>query len=127
MEDSGRGLWPLFIMAVILLFWTWPLFLVRRRRAKRTFWYLSFADDDGFLGAVVVEATGFMDAVMKTRTLKINPGGEVMGHPFCPEETGCPLPMDTLLSTEDLGEDAMTIEEIELEQGKSVECKVVGQ
>lgn len=40
-------------------------------------WWLSFADDDGFLGAVLTQAKGFINAVQKTHDLGINPGGEV--------------------------------------------------
>jgi hypothetical protein len=44
-------------------------------------WYLSFADDDGFRGGVFVWAQGFATAITVTRALKINPGGQVMGVP----------------------------------------------
>lgn len=40
------------------------------------FW-LSFADDEGFLGACLVEAADMVDAVTRTHLQGINPGGEV--------------------------------------------------
>jgi hypothetical protein len=42
-------------------------------------WWLSFADGDGFLGAALVAARDFVDAVDVTHRLGINPGGEVLG------------------------------------------------
>ena len=39
--------------------------------------YLSYADDDGFLGAVIVEARGPVHAFELAQRLGINPGGEV--------------------------------------------------
>lgn len=43
--------------------------------------YCSFADERGFLGAIVVEATSIHDATSKANILGINPGGEVIGRP----------------------------------------------
>jgi hypothetical protein len=42
-------------------------------------WWLSFADESGFLGAVLTRAHGFVTAVTKTHMLGVNPGGEVRG------------------------------------------------
>lgn len=42
-------------------------------------WYLSFADDSGFLGGAFVPAADFDSALAKTHLLRINPGGEVRG------------------------------------------------
>ena len=44
-----------------------------------TWWYLSFADDDGFLGGVYVEAESFLEAVTQADVHGANPGGEVLG------------------------------------------------
>lgn len=41
--------------------------------------WLSFADDNGWLGCAVVQARGFPMAVIESHRLKINPGGEVQG------------------------------------------------
>jgi hypothetical protein len=45
--------------------------------------YCSFADDDGFLGGVIVEASNVVEAAIVASMLGINPGGEVLGAP-CP-------------------------------------------
>lgn len=42
-------------------------------------WWLSFADDTGFRGVVIVEAYGFTDALAISRDKGLNPGGEVQG------------------------------------------------
>ncbi len=44
-----------------------------------SWWWLSFADGDGFLGAALVAARDFVDAVDVAHRLGINPGGEVLG------------------------------------------------
>lgn len=44
-----------------------------------SWWWLSFAGDEGFIGAILTKANGFISAVQKTHTLGINPGGEVKG------------------------------------------------
>jgi hypothetical protein len=46
-----------------------------------SWWYLSFATPDAFLGGVVVRARGFTSAITTTIELGINPGGEVRGYP----------------------------------------------
>jgi hypothetical protein len=45
------------------------------------FW-LSFADEDGFKGGCFVLAPGFASAVERARDLGLNPGGEVVGTPI---------------------------------------------
>ena len=47
-------------------------------------WWLSFADPlrptgQQFLGVVIVDAIGFIEAVRVTHILGVNPGGEVRG------------------------------------------------
>jgi len=44
--------------------------------------YLSFADDTGFLGGVIVRSYGFLTAIQRATDLGINPGGEVMSTPI---------------------------------------------
>jgi hypothetical protein len=65
--------------------------------------YLSFADDERFRGAVIVEAHGVAHAIELTHKLGINPSGEVAVFEV-PE--GAPLPPDAaknrLLSKRDL-------------------------
>ena len=55
--------------------------------------YLSFADDTGFLGAVIVRSHGFLTAVQRATDLGINPGGEVMCQPI-PRRDLCRVPAD---------------------------------
>lgn len=45
-------------------------------------WWLSFADTSGFLGGVLIKASGFATAIQMTHKLGINPGGEVKGVPM---------------------------------------------
>jgi hypothetical protein len=42
-------------------------------------WWLSFAGEEGFRGACLVWARGFLGAVMETKLRGLNPGGEVQG------------------------------------------------
>lgn len=57
---------------------------------RDVWWYLSFADPDApsggqWLGACIVQAPTFPNAVMMSKTLECNPGGEVVGLPFPPD------------------------------------------
>jgi hypothetical protein len=70
-------------------------------------WWLSYAADDGFTGAVIVEAPGFLAAAARSRRAGASPGGRVYGFPF--PETDDPafdkikaLPLDTLLTVDQL-------------------------
>lgn len=67
-----------------------------------TWWWLSFADDRGFLGVVITHAPNFLSAVLSTHVRRINPGGEVNGWPF-PAEIGDPAPRwrDRLLNRDE--------------------------
>ncbi|ARB13830.1 hypothetical protein Ccr2_gp299 [Caulobacter phage Ccr2] len=48
-------------------------------------WWLSFADDTGFLGVAVLHAESFDAALRKSGATGLNPGGSVQGVPL-PEE-----------------------------------------
>ena len=50
--------------------------------ATDMWWWLSFADDSGCLGIAIVKGKSVGDAAAEARRLRINPGGEVLGHPF---------------------------------------------
>jgi hypothetical protein len=51
-----------------------------------SWWWLSFSDER-FLGAAIVEASNFPEAVLRTHALGINPGGEVLAlGPFSEDE-----------------------------------------
>jgi hypothetical protein len=43
-----------------------------------SWWYLSYADETGFKGAVVIQAHGPTEAVYLSRHRKLSPGGEVL-------------------------------------------------
>ena len=42
-------------------------------------WWLSYANDHGFLGVVILTAPTFIDACKISASLKLSPGGEVIG------------------------------------------------
>ena len=67
-------------------------------------WYLSFAGAEGFLGACYVEAEEMEEAVRRTWTLGINPGGEILilgpiPRGECPDD----IVFDKLLTEAELG------------------------
>ena len=66
------------------------------------FWYLSFVDDDGFRGGVIIEAPGFVTAVHRTHELHISPGGEVAGAPIPEGQVPTADFHERLLSLEEL-------------------------
>jgi hypothetical protein len=45
-------------------------------------WWLSFADDEGFRGAIIIHANDFVDAFARVNLLNLNPGGECQGMPI---------------------------------------------
>lgn len=48
-------------------------------------WWLSHADENGFLGVVIIPAPDFMAANQIKHICGLNPGGEVSGH-YIPKE-----------------------------------------
>ena len=44
-------------------------------------WWLSFADDTGFKGAVIVHANDFVEALFQANLHQCNPHGECQGMP----------------------------------------------
>ena len=64
-------------------------------------WYLSFATEDEFLGAVIVDADNVIDATIKAHTLGINPGGEVLGYNITNAPVDVSKYMDRLLTLEE--------------------------
>lgn len=51
--------------------------LAKEANEPEGWWWLSFAAEDGFRGACVVRARGFLGATMIAHMLGISPGGEV--------------------------------------------------
>jgi hypothetical protein len=79
-------------------------------------WYLSFADDERFRGACVVEASDFLSAVMVTHVHRINPGGQVLGGEIPPDRIPAERFRNRLLSKADVTEmepDSMSLGEWE--------------
>ncbi len=79
------------------------LILAREASQPLTWWYLSFADTDGWRGGCVVRARGMASAIRRTHELGINPGGEVRAVELLPGEKGR-IPHDKLLTKEELGD-----------------------
>lgn len=52
---------------------------------KKTWWYLSFAEE-AFNGGCFVQADDFLPAVSEAYRQKCSPGGQVMGFPVPEEE-----------------------------------------
>lgn len=74
---------------------------LRREAKKEQEWlFLSFADERGFLGAVITQAAGPASAVAECRRRGVNPGGDVLVTALTDEEaTGVPWSaVDTLLT-----------------------------
>jgi hypothetical protein len=55
--------------------------LTEETKRPRRWHYLSFADDEGFLGGLVLFVHGVMEGMIVSRALGLNPGGEVMCIP----------------------------------------------
>lgn len=65
-------------------------------------WYFSFADENGFRGAVITKTRGITSGLMKINRMGINPHGEVLANAL-PE--GTPILdelLDRVLSKADL-------------------------
>lgn len=65
-------------------------------------YYLSFADETGWLGATVVQAYGFGTACEMAHRLHCNPGGEAWGGPIDNDMAPPPEDRNRLLSRADL-------------------------
>lgn len=85
-------------------------------RAQPMQWfYLSFAGEEGFRGAAIVEARGIAGAVSRCNVLQINPHGEVMGVPIGDAAKVPPDARDRLLSKAELEQmwgDLKTLKEL---------------
>jgi hypothetical protein len=53
--------------------------LAEESQEIETWWWLSFADDNGFRGAAMVRGRGILSAVHEASRLGLNPGGDVAG------------------------------------------------
>lgn len=88
-------------------------------RGPLRWWYLSYADEKGFRGVVVIEAHGFTEACLLSARRHLSPGGEVVGVDLlgAPEDKMPPMThRNRLLSRADLESifgDMVTLSEIE--------------
>jgi hypothetical protein len=91
--------------------------VVRQEMNEPERWhYVSFAGESSFRGAVIIEAHGITDALLKINGLKLNPHGEVLCIPLdeVPEEKW----RNRLLTKEDvltMWPDAKSVGELEEE------------
>lgn len=69
---------------------------------SKNWWYLSFADSECFLGAVIIQGINITDAALSAHYLGINPGGSVMGFEIPDIDTAPPFPREKLLSRAEL-------------------------
>lgn len=84
--------------------------LLREESTKEPqWWWLSFADNRGWLGGICVFASGITSAVLRTHQLGINPGGECRATPLPPGTVPSEDWQERLLSRADLDADGGSI------------------
>lgn len=86
-------------------------------------WWLSFADDDGFRGVTIVQGDNIASAAKSAHRLGINPGGQVLGFPMPPEGLDIygESHRNRLLSREDLeAADGVRLGDLSEEQQRAV-------
>jgi hypothetical protein len=64
----------------------WKPYKRRPPAPERTWWYLSFGDESGFLGGCIVPGENIAVAAQVAHGRGCNPGGEVLGMPLPPGE-----------------------------------------
>ena len=94
--------------------------LLRAERSEPYQWhYCSFAGEEGFRGAVVLQAHGIIECAIRARSLGANPGGELLAVPIEDESILPPEQFrNRLLSKEEvqsIWSDAKSIREFEEE------------
>lgn len=79
--------------------------LAEEAQQPESWWWLSFAGEEGFRGAILTRARGMISAIQKTHEIGINPGGEVKCFPI-PHEAEADHPWEQfanrLLSKEEI-------------------------
>jgi len=72
--------------------------------SPKPWWYISFASESGFLGAVQVQAETQERAIIQSHKLRINPGGEAMVCGPLPGEIvrAGGLPVNSLITREQI-------------------------
>jgi hypothetical protein len=56
--------------------------IMEEMRLPLQWWWLSFADETGFLGAAIIQAGGIIEAASTAERLGCNPGGQVLAYPI---------------------------------------------
>lgn len=78
---------------------------MKKQKTKRKpipYLWMSYADDNGFRGVVIVRARDIVEGVIIAHRLQINPGGQVRAH-HCPEDFHVPeTAVGRLLDRQDL-------------------------
>ena len=96
--------------------------LAEERKNPLQWWYLSYANETSFIGAVYIQAHGPTEAAYLSRRRNISPGGELY---ICPVPSDAKLPephyLNRLLTKQEVqdanpGEVCMTIAEFEAEE-----------
>lgn len=80
-------------------------------------WYLSYAGEDGFHGAIVIRAHGMVEACYLSRHRNVSPGGQVWAVPIPDDRIPAPEYCNRLLQIPDIEAiwgkgKLMTLEEI---------------
>jgi hypothetical protein len=92
------------------------------QHSQHSYW-LSFVDEeaDKSLGVILVKASSFIQAVLKTHQLRINPGGQVLGYEVPEDDTETlKIPHNRLLQQEELAKYTVvrSIREFDEEKGE---------
>ena len=69
-------------------------------RDEKVCLWMSFVDDEAFLGVIITEALGLSHAIEKTHDMGINPGGEIRAVEVDPDKINA-FDFDRLLSRTD--------------------------
>jgi hypothetical protein len=73
---------------------------------KYTWFYFSFADDDGFLGGLYIDGVDLEHALSRSHEIRANPGGEIMTFELSEEDLEANVPPEDwrrLLTFDELG------------------------
>lgn len=91
--------------------------LAEEAKEPLRWWYLSYAKEEGFQGAIIIQAHGMVEACYLSKHRNISPGGEVWCHPIPDEHLPAPEHRNRLLTKAELDEifggQLMTTAEIE--------------
>lgn len=96
------------------------LILEERRAGVQKWFYLSYADQDGFRGGLYTQAYGFVEATTRAAQTGISPGGEVYAIECPKQKLPAPEFRERLLTKAQLeaatGEQFLSLKELEEEE-----------